>query len=209
MLLRRLALLLLAWTGEALSVARGGLRFSPNGVTHRSAAVSMSGVWNSGLEYGKGLFTRYTGFDKWMEPFPAEDREMYPEMFVIPDGVYEVAVPKPLGIAFEEVANGCGAFVTELVEGGNAEASRKIKPGDKLIAVTAIKVIGAKWERRLIPVGPLDFDTILDAIGSNEPRWGCKDVIMQFERPGEADAKRVKEHLEFFEPPADSPWLRG
>ena len=38
-------------------------------------------------------------------PFPAEDRETYPEMFALPKGVREVSLPKPLGIAFEERCN--------------------------------------------------------------------------------------------------------
>ena len=76
-----------------------------------------------------------------MKPFPAEDRELYPEMFRIPDGVYEVRMAKPLGIVFEELeAGGGGVYVTDLVEGGNAESQGIVKPGDKLIGVTAIKV---------------------------------------------------------------------
>ena len=106
-----------------------------------------------------------------MAPFPDEDRELYPEMFRLPDGVFETALPKPLGIAFEELAPGCGVVVTELVDGGNAARQGDISPGDVLIGVTAVKVIGAKWERRLIPVRTLDFDTIMGAIGSNEAKW--------------------------------------
>ena len=120
----------------------------------RSRQPSMAGItgmWNSGLEYGKGLFTRYSGFDAWMAPFPDEDRELYPEMFNLPDGVYEVAIQRPLGIAFEEVEPGRGVLVDYLVEGSNADALGVIKPGDVLIATTAVKVIGAKWEVRLIP----------------------------------------------------------
>lgn len=94
-----------------------------------------------------------------MAPFPDEDREQYPEMFKLPDGVYEVALERPLGIAFEEREPGRGVVVDYLVEGGNAEASGVIQPGDILIATTAVKVIGAKWEVRLIPAIDLNFDT--------------------------------------------------
>ena len=91
----------------------------------------------------QGEFTFYKSFDEWMKPFPAEDRELYPEMFRIPDGVYEVRMAKPLGIVFEELeAGGGGVYVTDLVEGGNAESQGVVKPGDKLIGVTAIKVSG-------------------------------------------------------------------
>lgn len=71
------------------------------------------------------------------------------------------------------------------------------------------QVIGAKWERRLLPCGAWDFDTVVNAIGSNDVKWGCNDVVLQFERPGEANEDEVKKHLEFFEPPFDSMWKRG
>ena len=65
------------------------------------------------------------------------------------------------------------------------------------------QVVGAKWERRLIPARKFDFDTAVGAISSNEPKWGCDDVILMFERPGESDQKAVDEFLDFFEPPFD------
>ena len=52
----------------------------------------------------------------------------------------QVALPKPLGIAFEEVEPGKGVVVDYLVEGSNAEQCGRIQPGDILIAVTAYKV---------------------------------------------------------------------
>ena len=169
-------------------------------------SISVPGMWNAGLSYGKGLFKFYTGFDEWMKPFGEEGRQEFPEMFELPAGVYEVALRKPLGIVFEEASAGRGVYVTGLVEGGNAEAQGIVKEGDVLIGLTAVKVIGAKWERRLIPARDLDFDTVVGAIGSNEERWGCRDVILQFQRPGESDEERVAEHLDFFNPPKDSPW---
>mmetsp|Transcript_27216 Transcript_27216/g.78484 ORF Transcript_27216/g.78484 Transcript_27216/m.78484 type:complete len:225 (+) Transcript_27216:78-752(+) len=174
------------------------------------SALFNSVTWNNGNSYGKGEFRFYKNFDEWMKPFPAEDRELYPDMFRIPDGVYEVRMAKPLGIVFEEFeAGGGGVFVAGLVEGGNAEARGIVQPGDKLIGVTAIKVIGAKWERRLLPCGTWDFDTVVGAIGSNDVKWGCDDVVLQFERPGEAKEEEVKKHLDFFEPPFASSWKRG
>ena len=59
----------------------------------------------------------------------------------------------------------------------------------------------AKFERRLIPARKFDFDTTVGAIGSNEPKWSCNDVILMFERPGECDQKEVDAFMEFFEPP--------
>ena len=52
----------------------------------------------------------------------------------------QVSLPKPLGIAFEEVEPGQGVVVDYLVEGSNAEQCGRIQPGDILIAVTAYKV---------------------------------------------------------------------
>eukprot|EP00567_Pseudictyota_dubia_P011517 CAMPEP_0197446080 /NCGR_PEP_ID=MMETSP1175-20131217/11125_1 /TAXON_ID=1003142 /ORGANISM="Triceratium dubium, Strain CCMP147" /LENGTH=231 /DNA_ID=CAMNT_0042977143 /DNA_START=70 /DNA_END=762 /DNA_ORIENTATION=+ len=186
----------------ATSVYQHGRRAS--GV--RLDAVSTSGMWNAGLSFGKGPFRFYEGFDQWMSPFADEDKEAYPELFELPDGVYEVSMKKPLGIVFEEVDAGRGVYVTDLVEGGNAEVQGTVQKGDVLIGVTAVKVIGAKWERRLIPAKDLDFDTVVGAIGSNEDRWGCQNVILQFARPGEFDEERVASHLDFFNPPGDSPW---
>ena len=47
-----------------------------------------------------------------------------------------------LGIVFEEVVPGAaeGVRVVELVEGGNAEASGAVAPGDVLVGVTGIRV---------------------------------------------------------------------
>ena len=76
-----------------------------------------------------------------------------------------------------------------------------------MIGVTAVKVIGAKWERRLLPAKDLSFDTVVNAIGSNESKWGCEDVVLQFMRPHEIiNEDRLEEHLSFFNPPGDSAW---
>jgi len=163
-------------------------------------------MWNAGLNYGKGPFKFYKSFNDWMSPFPDEDREEFPEIFRLPKGVYEVSLRKPLGIVFEEIEAGEGVFVRDLAEGGNAERGGVVRVGDVLVGVTAVKVIGAKWERRLLPCKGWGFDMVVAAIGSNEARWQCDDVVLQFERPGEADPKEVERHLKFFNPPGDSPW---
>eukprot|EP00980_Cylindrotheca_fusiformis_P008211 scaffold1736_cov127-Cylindrotheca_fusiformis.AAC.25 len=169
-------------------------------------SLTVPGMWGAGLNFGKGDFAFYRSFDDFMKPFTPEDREAYPEIFKIPEGVYEVSLTKPLGIIFEEIEVGKGVFVQDLVEGGLAERQGKIKKGDVLVAITAVKIVGAKWERRLIPAKSFDFDTVVGAIGSNEAKWGCNDVILMLERPGEADAASVDTFLEFFEPPFDNPW---
>lgn len=156
--------------------------------------------------FGKGPFRFYESFDTFMVAFPDEDREQYPEMFVLPKGCYEVALEKPLGIAFEEVKPGRGVLVDYLVEGSNAEKSGAIQPGDVLLAVTAVKVFGARYERKLIPAIDLDFDTIMGAIGSNQFKWKCKDVVMLMYRPSEADESEMRTFLEFFQIPPNNVW---
>jgi len=172
-----------------------------------STQFDTRGMWNNGNAFGKGQFTFYRSQQDWMKPFPAEDRDIYPQLFTLPKGVYEISSVKPLGIVFEEIEAGKGVYVTDIVEGGNADIQGVVQKGDILIGVTAIKVIGAKWERRLIPARDLSFDTIVDAISSNEPKWGCEDVVLQFERPSEVeDEQAVKDHLSFYNPPGDSAW---
>ncbi|MGK3739805.1 MAG: C-terminal processing protease CtpA/Prc [Bacillariaceae sp.] len=57
---------------------------------------------------------------------------------------------KPLGIVFEEIEIGDGVFVQDLVEGGLADVQGKIQPGDVLVGVTAIKVVGGKIYIRIV-----------------------------------------------------------
>lgn len=163
-------------------------------------------MWNRGLSYGKGQFKFYKSFDNWMSVFPADDRQSYPEIFTFPKGVYEVILKKPLGIVFEEIDSGTGVYVKDLVDEGNAQQQQRIRIGDVLVGITAVKVVGAKYERRLIPARKFDFDTMVGAIASNEPRFACEDVVLAFERPGEADSAEVDQFMAFFEPPFDNPW---
>lgn len=167
-----------------LTTAASAFMVDPSCSNSRSASLAplnafqTPGMWSNGNNFGKGTFRFYKNFDSWMGVFPKEDREAFPELFTLPKGTYEVSMTKPLGIVFEEIEIGKGVYVQELVEGGAAERQGNIKPGDILIGVTAIKIVGAKWERRLLPARPFDFDTVVGAIGSNEPKWGCEDVIL-------------------------------
>jgi hypothetical protein len=167
-------------------------------------ALSVPGMWGSGLNFGKGDFAFYRSFEAFMRPFTQEDREAYPEVFTIPKGVYEVSLTRPLGIIFEEIDIGKGVYVQDLIEDGLAARQGKIQVGDILLGVTAVKIVGAKWERRMIPARKFDFDTTVGAIGSNEAKWGCDDVVLMFERPGEANQDEVNEFFAFLEPPFDN-----
>ena len=174
---------------------------------YATAGIQTGFMWNAGLNFGKGQFKFYKSFNEWMSVFPEEDRAAYPETFQLPKGVYEVSLKKPLGIVFEEFDNKPGVFVKEFVEGGNAEKKAgSIQIDDVLIGITAVKVVGAKYERRLIPARKFDFDTMVGAVGSNEERFACNDVVLMFERPSEADSTVVDNFMAFFEPPFDNPW---
>lgn len=157
--------------GRALAGARAGAQRARQG----GRAVRM--------EFGE---TFYKGFEDWCSKFAPEEREKFPEYFELPQGVYEVAIKSPMGIVFEEVEpdEPKGVRVLEVSEGSNAEAAG-VQVGDLLLAVTGVKVIGAKFDRPLIQADVLDFDTILSAISSNQPKWGCNSSIMQFVRAGE------------------------
>jgi hypothetical protein len=170
------------------------------------AALQVPGMWPTGLAFGKGEFKFYQSFDSFMKVFSEKDRAEFPEIFNLPKGLFEVSLTKPLGIIFEEIEIGKGVYVQDFVEGGIAERQGKIKVGDVLVGITAIKVVGAKYERRCIPARRFDFDTVVGAIESNNSKWRCEDVVMMFERPGEADSAEVDEFLAFFEPPFGSPW---
>ena len=85
-------------------------------------------------------------------------REAFEKTFGVPyvlaPDVYEVSLPKPLGIVFEEILPNApkGVRVASLVEGGNAEASLiSIGIGDVLVGVTGVTLKGAKHERQLVP----------------------------------------------------------
>jgi hypothetical protein len=70
----------------------------------------------------------------------------------------------------------------QVLADSNAAACGGIEPGDVLVATTGVIVKGACFERQLVPTQKMDFDTIMSAIGSNEQKWGCEDVVLQFKR---------------------------
>lgn len=172
------------------------------------------------MEFGKGFGSYYSGWDDFCAEYPDADKQAYPALFCLPDDCYEVKIDKPLGIAFTEGDDG-GVIVDYLVEGGNAELSGAIQPGDVLLATTACMGRDGKFERKLIPSRYLDFDTIMGAIGSNEAKFNKErknDVILQFARPGASyendgdpytltGSRGVRDYLDSLKFPSDSPWL--
>lgn len=106
------------------------------------------GLWNGGNQFGKGDFKFYRSFDSFTRTFTEEDRQEFKDVLTIPTGMYEVSMTRsaPLGIIFEEIEVGEGCFVQDIVEGGMADVQGRIKIGDILVGVTAIKVVGGKFE---------------------------------------------------------------
>jgi len=104
---------------------------------------------------------------------------------------YEVALARPLGIVFEEIAPlgaaPAGVKVIEVSEGSNAAKAGCVAVGDVLVGVTAVRYPGsaylgaAKPERDIFPAHEMNFDTVVEAIGSNEPPE-CDDVILRLRR---------------------------
>ena len=172
------------------------------------------------MEFGKGIGHYYSGLEDWANEYPAEDRERYPALFKLPNDCYEITLDKPLGIAFTEGSDG-GVVVDYLVEGGNADKSGAIKPGDVLLATTGCMGRDGKFERKIIPSRYQDFDTIMAAIGSNAPKFHKQrknDVILQLARPtapyeNDGDPynggeRGITDYLESIQFPSDSPWLQ-
>jgi hypothetical protein len=120
---------------------------------------------------------------------------------LLPENVYEVSIERPLGIGFEEdgpIIGKSGVSVNQVVpdsnaakgktvlrgvDGSNQAVPGKVEVGDKLIGVTAIKFNGAKWERQLFDCRKWGFDTIVEAISSNDAKFISNYVILKFERP--------------------------
>lgn len=75
--------------------------------------------------------------------------------------------------------------------------------------MTAVKVFGPRWERKLLPAIDMPFDVVMNAIASNEARYQAKDVVMMFMRPSEADEAAAREFINFFEVPYDHVFRTG
>jgi len=85
-------------------------------------------------------------------------------------------------------------FVEALVKGGNAEATNKIRVGDVISKCSATVLKSGKegqyesegygqrpytnWETIEFDCHNQDFDTVMSAIDSNNPRWGINTVTL-------------------------------
>ena len=72
-------------------------------------------------------------------------------------------------------------------EGSNAAEAGCVVVGDVLVGVTGVRYPGsaylgaAKPERDIFPAHEMNFDQVVEAIGSNEPPE-CDDVILRLRR---------------------------
>jgi hypothetical protein len=133
------------------------------------------------MEFGDSFYSAYDA------PPPFGPKNGDP---TLPDSVYEIYLPRPLGIQFEERGNNRGLKVISLISGGNADRCGKLQVGDQLVGVTAVRMVGSKFERQMFDCSKWSFDTVVGAIGSNEERFNCEDVVLQLLRPpAEASAE--------------------
>mmetsp|Transcript_30126 Transcript_30126/g.59842 ORF Transcript_30126/g.59842 Transcript_30126/m.59842 type:complete len:156 (+) Transcript_30126:66-533(+) len=93
----------------------------------------------------------------------------------------------PLGIVFEEVTPGfaSGVVVSSLLPDSKASRCGLIRPGDRLLTTTAVKIESGTSKYSLVTVDAtrLDFDSVVSAVGSHQERFRCDYVEMSFERP--------------------------
>ena len=74
-----------------------------------------------------------------------------------------------------------GVKVLELVEGGNAQKSGAVQAEDLLVGVSAVRFVGAKFERNV----RRDEDGLRHGgrrHRENEEKWNCNEVFLQFKR---------------------------
>mmetsp|Transcript_13932 Transcript_13932/g.42039 ORF Transcript_13932/g.42039 Transcript_13932/m.42039 type:complete len:213 (-) Transcript_13932:333-971(-) len=125
------------------------------------------------------------------------------------DPRFTATIKKPLGMVVAEAKDG-SVFVEEITEGGNADAQGVIKVGD-IVRKTSARVLkegksgdfekkghGARpfddWEAIMFTCDGEDFDTVMAAIGSNNERWGIREVTLEVSRPKEMPiGKNAKE----------------
>ena len=130
---------------------------------------------------------------------------------------------RPLGIVFAErgkPGEAAGVRIDELTPGGNA-ASAGLQIGDVLVRVSATLLKDGKegqyekegygqrpytnWSRQMIDVRACDFETIMNAISSNNERWGIMDVVLELERGSGAGAGPVAAPEPMAPPPPPPP----
>lgn len=171
---------------------------APGPALRRPRSVSLSALQIGDIWY-EGKDSVYPKGAKGMpaEPVPTssgykhEDElfDMWKRINSEPD-LIEVSLARPLGIVFEELGSAAqpkGVQVVEIQPDSNAAAAGTVRVGDVLVGVSAIRFMGGEYlgkarpERNIFPAEAMDFDTVVNAIGSNEPP-DCTDVLLWLRR---------------------------
>lgn len=110
----------------------------------------------------------------------------------------KVTIKQPLGIILaEDVKNNC-IFVEEIEPGSNAE-EHDIHVGDVLVGCSGVVLKEAKlsgsfekegygqrpydnWETIWVDTRGLQYETVMSALRSNNPRWGINTITLELLR---------------------------
>jgi hypothetical protein len=88
---------------------------------------------------------------------------------------YRVTIRQPLGIVLAEDAKNGRIVVEEVVSGGNAARDGRVAVG-----------YGARpydnWERIWVDAVGLQYETVMSALSSNNPRWGISSIELELEQ---------------------------
>ncbi|KAG8470982.1 hypothetical protein KFE25_009403 [Diacronema lutheri] len=129
-------------------------------------------------------------------------------------GEYTVRLAKPLGIVFEEaeVDKPLGVRVAQVVAGGHADLNGRVCVGDELVSTSAVVFTDKfgsgsfnNWERQMIACTRMDFGSIMAAIGSNDGRYGCVDVVLKL-RPTDQTIPRPMQAARAANPADEVQW---
>lgn len=112
---------------------------------------------------------------------------------------YRVTIRQPLGIVLAEDAKNGRIVVEEVVSGGNAARDGRVAVGDVLTGCQAVTLKEAKmsgsfdkegygarpydnWERIWVDAVGLQYETVMSALSSNNPRWGISSIELELEQ---------------------------
>ncbi|KAL6752363.1 hypothetical protein V8C86DRAFT_2757499 [Haematococcus lacustris] len=115
---------------------------------------------------------------------------------------YTLTLRKPVGIAFAQKAVGEPVLVDEVIPGGIADKTGRVRVGDILTRCSAVVLKAGtegQFEREGYGQRPYDnfskvmfdcrgqdFKSVMAALKSNNSRWGIMDVTLVFTRNGGA-----------------------
>lgn len=112
--------------------------------------------------------------------------------------IVKVTIKQPLGIVLaEDVKNNC-IFVEEIEPGSNAE-EHDVSVGDVLVGCSGVVLKEAKfsgsfekegygqrpydnWETIWVDTRGLQYETVMSALRSNNPRWGIRTITLELQK---------------------------